>query len=64
MGGHQAAAWHAEEKELLAQEIRETLKLSCDGGTPVCGVGELLSRSQLVCLLQHFFSNTHWGAEE
>ena len=62
--GHQAAAWHAEEKELLAQDIHETLKLSCDGGTPVRGVGKLLPRQQLVCLLQHFFSNTHWGAKE
>ena len=64
IGGHQAAAWHAEEKNLLAQEIHETLKLSCDGGTPVRGVGKLLSREQLVCLLQHFFCNTHWGAKE
>lgn len=64
MGRHPAAAWHAEERELLAKEIHETLKLSCDGGTPVRGVGELLSRPQLICLLQHFFSSTHWGAKE
>lgn len=64
MGGPQAAAWQADEQEQLAQEVRETLKLSCDGGTPVRGVGELLSRQQLVCLLQHFFSNTEWGAKE
>jgi glycine cleavage system H lipoate-binding protein len=64
IGGHQAAAWQAEEKELLAQEVQDGLKLSCDGGTPVRGVGELLSRQQLVCLLQHFFSSTHWGAKD
>src|SRR5208283_3693873 len=56
ISGHQAAAWQAEERELLAREIHETLKLSCDGGKPVRGVGGLLSREQLVCLLQHFFS--------
>jgi hypothetical protein len=64
IGGHQAAAWQAEEQELLAQEIHETLKLRCDGGNPVRRVGQLLSRQQLVCLLQHFFPNTHWGAKE
>jgi glycine cleavage system H lipoate-binding protein len=64
IGGHQAVAWQAEERELLAQEIHTTLKLSCDGGNLVRGVGNLLSRQQLVCLLQHFFSNTHWGSKE
>jgi hypothetical protein len=64
IGGPQVAAWQAEEQERLAQEIHETLKLSCDGGNPVRGVGQLLSRQQLVCLLQHFFSNTHWGSKE
>jgi glycine cleavage system H lipoate-binding protein len=64
IGGPRAAAWQAEERERLAQEIHETLKLSCDGGDPVRGVGQLLSRQQLVCLLQHFFSNTHWGPKE
>jgi glycine cleavage system H lipoate-binding protein len=64
IGGHQATAWQAEERELLAQEIHSTLNLSCDGGNLVTGVGELLSRQQLVCLLQHFFSSTHWGSKE
>ncbi len=64
IGGHQAAAWQREERELLGQEIQESLKLSCDGGKPVRGVGELLSRQQFVCLLQHFFSSTRWGAKE
>jgi glycine cleavage system H lipoate-binding protein len=64
IGGAPAAAWQAEEQERLAQEIHQTLNLSCDGGKPVRGVGGLLSRQQLVCLLQHFFSNTQWGAKE
>jgi len=64
IGGPHAAAWQEEEQERLAQEIHETLKLSCDGGRPVRGVGKLLSRPQLVCLLQHFFSNTPWGSKE
>jgi hypothetical protein len=57
-------AWQAEERERLAHEVRETLNLSCDGGCPVRGVGQLLSRPQLVCLLQHFFSSTLWGAKD
>ncbi|MGA3327613.1 MAG: hypothetical protein ABSF45_24400 [Terriglobia bacterium] len=64
IGGPQAAAWQAEERERLGQEIHATLKLSCDGGKPVRGVGQLLSRQQLVCLLQQFFSNTQWGSKE
>jgi glycine cleavage system H lipoate-binding protein len=64
IGGPHAAAWQAEEQERLAQEIHGTIKSSCDGGIPVHGVGQLLSRQQLVCLLQHFFSSTHWGPKE
>ena len=64
MCGPQAAAWQAEEQERLAQDIHEAFKLSCDGGRPVRGVGQQLPRQQLVCLLQHFFSNTHWGSKE
>jgi glycine cleavage system H lipoate-binding protein len=64
IGGPRAAAWQADEQQLLAQEIHATLKLSCDGGHPVRGVGQLLSRQQLVCLLQHFFSDTQWGSKE
>jgi len=64
IGGHQAAAWQREERELLGQEIQESLKLSCDGGKPVRGVGEFVTRQQFVCLLQQFFSSTRWGAKE
>jgi glycine cleavage system H lipoate-binding protein len=62
--GPPAVAWQEEEQERLAQEIHETPGLSCDGGRPMSGVGKLLSRQQLVCLFQHYFSNTHWGPKE
>jgi glycine cleavage system H lipoate-binding protein len=64
VAGPHAAAWQAEEQERLTREIHETLEPRCDGGRPVRGAGRLLSRGQLVCLFQHFFSNTHWGAKE
>jgi len=64
ISGPPAAAWHAEEDERLAQEIHETLQLNCDGGRPVRGIGQLLSRQQLVCSLQHFFSNRNWVPKE
>jgi len=64
ISGAHAAAWQAEEQERLAKEIHETLELSCDGGGPVRGVAQLLPHRQLVCLFQHFFSNTHWGPKE
>ena len=56
VSGRQAAAWQAEEQERLTQEIHETHAPGCDGGSPVRGVAQLLSRPNLVCLLQHFFS--------
>jgi glycine cleavage system H lipoate-binding protein len=64
IGGPHAAAWQAEERERLSREINETQSPSCDGGRPVHGVGQLLPRQQLVCLLQHFFSSTQWGSKE
>jgi glycine cleavage system H lipoate-binding protein len=64
ISGAHAAAWQAEEQERMAKEIHEMLGQSCDGGRPVRGVAQLLSRRQLVCLLQHYFSNTHWGPKE
>ena len=64
IGGLQAAAWQAEEQERLAEEIHGTVTQGCDGGQPVRGVGQLLSRQELVCLLQHFFSGKHWGSKE
>lgn len=64
MSGPQAAAWQLDEQDRLAQDLQNTLKRSCDGGKPVRGVGQLVSRQQLVCLLQHFFSQTQWGSKE
>jgi glycine cleavage system H lipoate-binding protein len=62
--GHHAVAWLAEEQERLAQEIHGTVAQSCDGGWPVRGVSQLLSREQLICLFQHFFSNKQWEPKE
>jgi glycine cleavage system H lipoate-binding protein len=64
ISGPPSAAWRSEELERLAHEIHESLQLSCDGGRPVRGVGQQLSRQQLVCLLQHFFSNRDWVPKE
>ena len=64
IAGPHAAAWQAEEKERLAREIHETLAVTCDGGRPVRAISELLSRQQLVCLFQHFFSTTNWGPKD
>ncbi len=64
ISGPQAAAWQAEELERLAREVHETHAVDCDGGLPVRGVAQLLSRQHLVCLLQHFFSTKGWTVEE
>ena len=45
-------------------EIHDTHAPGCDGGSPVRGVAQLLSRQDLVCLFQHFFSNRGWTGEE
>jgi glycine cleavage system H lipoate-binding protein len=60
IAGPPAAAWQTEEEERLAREIHESLQPNCDGGRPVQGIAQLLSRQQLVCQLQHFFSNRNW----
>lgn len=60
IAGPQAAAWQAQERERLTKEIHETQAPGCDGGTPVRGVAQLLSRQHLVGLFQHFFSRTDW----
>lgn len=62
--GAPAAAWQDEEQALLVQEIHDALPVPCDGGHPVKGVGQLLPRQQLVCLLQRFFSNRSWGPRD
>jgi glycine cleavage system H lipoate-binding protein len=57
LSGPPAAAWQNEEQGRLARKIHESLQLTCDGGRPVTGVAQLLSRQQLVCLLQNFFGS-------
>jgi glycine cleavage system H lipoate-binding protein len=64
VSGAQAAAWQAEEQERLNQEIHETHAPGCDGGSPVRGIAQLLSRPDVVCLFQHFFSARGWTGEE
>jgi glycine cleavage system H lipoate-binding protein len=63
VSGPQAAAWQAQERERLSNEIHEAHAPGCDGGAPVHGVAQLLSRQDLVCLFQHFFSNRGWTGE-
>ena len=64
VAGEQAAAWQAEERERLANEIHELQPVACDGGVPVNGVAQLLPRENLVCVLQRFFSRRDWTVEE
>ena len=64
VSGPQAAAWQAEERERLAHEIHETHAPGCDGGSPVRGVAQFLSREHSVCLYQHFFSKSDWTGEK
>jgi hypothetical protein len=61
ISGPQAAAWQAQERERVTNEIHETHAPGCDGGAPVRGVAQFLSRPDLVRLFQHFFSRTDWG---
>lgn len=64
VSGPQASAWQAEERERLSREIHETHAPGCDGGSPVRGVAQLLSRQHLLSLFQHFFSKRGWTVEE
>jgi len=64
VSGKQAEAWLAEERTRLDREIHETHVAGGDGGSPVRGVAQLLSRQHLVCLFQQFFSKRGWTAEE
>ena len=63
ISGPQAAAWQAQRTGTAGREIHETHAPGCDGGTPVRGVARFLSREDLVCLFQHFFSRTDWSVE-
>lgn len=64
LSGERAVAWEAEERKRLAKEIHETHAPGGDGGAPVRGVAQLLSRQHAVCLFQHFFSPGGWTVEE
>lgn len=64
ISGPQAEAWQAQERERLTREIHEFHAPGCDGGAPVRGVAQLLSREDLVRLFQHFFSKAEWTVEQ
>jgi glycine cleavage system H lipoate-binding protein len=64
VGGAQAAAWQAEERERLARHIHETQRLTCGGGFAQPGVARLLPREDVVGLFQRFFSRTDWSRED
>lgn len=61
--GLQAGAWQGQERERLSREIHEMHAPGCDGGTPVRGIAQLLTRQNLVCLFQHFLSRTDWSVQ-
>lgn len=63
ISGPQATAWQDQERERLAREIHDTHAPGCDGGVPVRGVAQLLSRQDLVRLFQRFLSKTDWSLE-
>ena len=64
VSGQQAVAWQSEERNRLTHEIHEAHAPGADGGSPVRGVAQLLSRQDLVCLFQHFFSKRDWAGEQ
>jgi glycine cleavage system H protein len=65
IGGEQAKAWQAEERERLARAIHAGQEELCaDGGVPVRGVARLLPRADVVRVFQQFFSNAGWLADE
>ena len=61
ISGSEAESWRIRERARLAHEIHEIHAPACDGGAPVRGVARLLSRPDLVCMFQSFFSdNCRW----
>lgn len=62
--GARAENWQVQERTRLAREIREMGASFCDGGLPVRGVAQFLSRQQIVYLLQRFFVRRAWAVEE
>ena len=63
ISGPQAAAWQAQEREQLTNQIHEKHAPGCDGGPPVRGVARLLSHEELVGLFQRFFARADWIGE-
>jgi glycine cleavage system H lipoate-binding protein len=64
IGGKQAEAWLAYERNQLAQAIHDGQGLFADGGSPVRGVARLLPRAGMVGLFQQFLTKAGWTAEE
>lgn len=58
VSGAKAAAWQEQERERLARRIHDIHAPGCDGGEYVTGVARFLSRPDLVCLFQQFFSDS------
>lgn len=58
ISGTEAESWRLRERARLAHEIHEIHAPACDGGVPIRGVARSLSRAELVCLFQHFFSDS------
>jgi hypothetical protein len=58
VSGAKAAAWQEQERERLARRIHNIHAAGCDGGACAPGVARFLSRPDLVCLFQQFFSDS------
>lgn len=63
ISGARAAAWQGEERERLSREIHQMHVPGGDGGIPVRGVARFLSRQDVVCIFQRFFSKTDWSVQ-
>ena len=63
LSGENAVRWQEQERERLAREVHNLHAPGCDGGMCVPGVARFLSRPDLVCLFQRFFSDSsRWEA--
>ncbi len=64
IGGPQAAAWLAAERQRLSRFVNDSEQICGDGGDAAPGVAHLLPRGGVVALFQQFFGSTAWIAEE
>lgn len=64
LGGAQAAAWMASERERLARHIHEVAAPGGDGGYAAPGVARLLPKQEMIRLFQRFFGSNGWTVEE